>query len=227
MDNTCRNYRFYQRFSVGVGDVRNVLAIGKACGPGYLEIWSPDAFVGWTVVQTGDGKADPEDFRTGPSSHSGIYLPHGGELTGEVFGITQDKINPYNGAFLRQQSEPEVRAKFYPGLTQRDYVQSQRFAVRGNFPGSDGPGIQAGQILDFCYTPHFARTGAVSLTPSGNVDVVNGLDGVTRQLRGVNVTPGAFPFTLSAWEFLRITASANIPIPALQVLWDERLEAVN
>lgn len=223
-DASCRNYRFYQRLSIAVGDVRNILAIGKDCGPGYLEVWSPDAFVLWTVTQTGDGKADPEQFKTGPASHSGIYLPHGGEVVGEVFGVTQDKINPWNGAFVRAVSEPEVRAKFYPSLKTRDYVQSQRYVICGQGPGFDRPGIPAGIQAEIGYPPHFARTGSVSLTPASDVHVVNGIDGVSRQIRGVNVTPGAFPFTCSPWEFIRIDAGANIPVPQAQILWSETLE---
>lgn len=218
-------YRYYQRFPVVTGDVRNVLAISKACGPGYLEFWSPDAFVKWTVTQTGDGKADPRDYRTGPASTSGVYLPRGGELVGTVIGESQVAINEYNGAWQRLAPIPEVRAKFYPDLTQRPKLKSQRFVVAGNNPEFDFREILPQQPIELAFPPKYSHMGAVSTNGIGGaclIEIINQLDGVARQARAVNQLT-AFPFTCGAWEFMRVTNGGQTPI-ALQILWSEEMD---
>lgn len=218
-------YRYYQRFPIVTGDVRNVLAISKACGPGYLEFWSPDAFVKWTVTQTGDGKADPRNYRTGPASTSGVYLPHGGELVGEVVGEARAHINEYNGAWTREPLAPEVRAKFYPEISQRPKLRSQRFVVAGNSPAFDFPPVAPILPLDMAYPPKYSHMGAVSSDGVGGaclVEIVNALDNVARISRAVNIT-SAFPFTCGAWEFMRVTNGGNPPLN-IQILWSEEMD---
>lgn len=221
----CTNNRFYQRRPTAAGQVRNVLAIGKNCGPGYLELWSPDALVQWTVTQSGDGLADPRIFRTGPASKSGVYLPRGGECVGETLAIwNTGAVLEYNGFISRDTATPEVRAKFYPGLIERPKLLSQRFAIAGPVPGQvDRPPILPGLPTDFAFPPHYSVTGL--LTSDGatvTVEIVSALDAVVRQVRAVpGPTPTAVPFAVGAFEFFRIT-SPQTP-SNIQILWSEKL----
>ena len=221
-------YRYYQRFAVATGDVRNVLAISKNCGPGYLEFWSPDCFCDWEVVQTGDGKADPRKYRTGPASTSGIYLPRGGELKATVLLEARAAVNEYNGALLRAAQTPEVRAKFYPDLYTRPKMESQRFAIAGSDPAFDFQPIPPAPIppQDLAFPPKYCTTAIISSDGAGGacqIDIVNAFDGVSRQVRAVNQSPGAFPFPVGAWEFVRATNGGQSPIN-LQILWSEQIE---
>lgn len=221
-------YRFYQRFPVAVGDSRNVMAISKACGPGYLEFWSPDCFVKWEVMQTGDGKADPRRYRTGPASTSGVYLPRGGELRGEVIQQARQRINEYNGAWEREAVEPQVRAKFYPGLQTRPKMESQRFVVAGNDPNFDFPFIPPAAPLpvELAFPPKYSKTAAISSDGLGGaceIQIVNALDGAVRQVRAVNQSPGAFPFVVGAWEYIQAVNGGQTPV-SLQIVWAEDIE---
>lgn len=224
----CQNNRFYARRTTALGQVRNVLAVGKNCGPGYLELWSPDALVQWTVTQSGDGKADTRVFRTGPASKAGVYLPRGGECVAETLALWTVGLGgatlEYNGFISRLAPQPEVRAKFYPGLTQRPKLLSQRFAIAGPIAGQvDRPSISSviGGV-EFAFPPHYSLTGLLTTDQPLTVRTISALDATTRQLRVVaGPTPTAVPIVVGAFEFLNITSqqiAANI-----QVLWTERL----
>lgn len=214
-------YRYYQRFPVSPGDQRNVIAISNDCGPGFLEFWSPDAFVQWAVTQSGDGKQDVRAYITGPGSTYGIYLPRGGELTCNVVQRARAHVFEYNGAFQPGDIVPEVRAKFYPGVETRPRFAPQRFAIAGTQPSYDYPEIAPGTFLDMACPPRYAFTAAVSTNGVGGacvVDIINGLTGTALQQNPVNLTPGANLFAVSAWDVVRVTNGGAIPL-SVEILW--------
>ena len=205
-----------------MGDIQNVLSIGKECGPGYLEIWSPDCFCTWVITQSEDGRADPITLRTGPASKAGVYLPRGGEAAVECVFVYPNEVNEYNGFIERAAAAPEVRAKFYPGLSHRPKIQPQRFVLIGP-AGPDRPPIPPAITEDVAFPPHYCFTAVVSCDQNIQVDVVNAFDGLTRQIRAVSQTPlGAVPFVVGDWEFIAITGQQT-PVQA-QIVWSENLQ---
>ena len=198
-----------------------MLRVGPQDAPGILEMWSPDLFVQWAVEQTEDGFFNRQLFRTGPASRSAIYVPRGGEVSAVVQTSTGAHVNEYNGYLTRERPEPSLRCRFVPKESGRPYIDPQRFVHCSLGAGSDRPPLLPGVITDVAYPPHYAKTVAVSAQASVNVQVSN-IAGSITQLRGVNPTPGAFPFPVDPWSIVQIQAGQQATDATL--LWGETLE---
>ena len=216
--------RYYRVITdVSFNTLTSVLRIGPQDTPGLLEFWSPDCFTTWNVSQTEDGFANPETFRTGPASRSSIYLPRGGNLTCTVHAVSPASVNQYNG-FIETGTvpAPQLVARFYPGLYKRPKVENQRLVVLSNFVGADGGAILGGgPNVDVAYPPWYSKTAACSTVVACTVNVLNIANGIL-QARGVNPTPGAFPFTCDPWSRLQVIPPGQDT--DFNVLWAENLE---
>jgi hypothetical protein len=218
--------RFFQEFDVTANQQLNVMSIHSDCGKGFIEFWSPYAYVEWTVRQQVDGFSEIQKFRTGPASRAGIYLVNGGELTCNIYqtigGVVD--INEYNGNILNgigPGTAPKIFAKFKNCSSERAWVDSQRMI---NTPFDRGA-IPGGANQDVAFVPHYAKTAVVSCDTNAVVRVVDGVSGVVRQARNVLATPGAFPFNLTAWEKLTV-AAGNDPCD-ISILWSETIDVYN
>lgn len=220
----CPRSRYYQRRPVLKGEIRNVLAIPKTCPPGYLELWSPDALVEWTVTQSEDGRADARIFRSGPASKCGVYLPRGGEAVAHVLDTYgTGAVLEYNGFVTRTPVSPEVRAKFYPDLIERPKLEVQRFAIAGPLPGQvDRPTIPVSLLpVEFAFPPHYCITALVTTDAACTIQILSALDGLVRQSVPVVGLTTAVPVVVGDFEVLTIvTGQAAVNI---QVLWTEKL----
>ena len=200
------------------------MSIHSDCGKGFIEFWSPYAYVQWTVRQQVDGFAEVQTFRTGPASRAGIYLVSGGELTCTVYqtqgGVVIDEYNG-NTSAIPGFSQAKVFAKFKNCSSERAWIDSQRMI---NVPFDRGA-IPAGANQDVAFVPHYAKTAVVSCDTNAVVRVVDGVSGAVRQARNVLATPGAFPFNLTAWEKLTV-AAGNDPCD-ISILWSETIDVYN
>lgn len=225
-------YRFYRRFPVGpipfpvpAPAVVQMLRIPPEVGPGYLEFWSPDCFAGHRVVQSEDAAPDPREYRTGPASKSGVYLPRGGYVESVVYLTNRFHVNEYNGFQTAERPQSEIRAKFYPGIEQRPHVENQRFAQltpTPNVPDAPNAGV-VGTFEVFVFPPHYCFTCVMSADLPIDVQVGNGIDGTVKQQRAVAPAPnGGTPFAVGPWELVAL-APTQQPNPAVQALWSEDL----
>ena len=220
----CPRSRYYQRGPATTGQIRNVLAIPKTCPPGYLELWSPDALVQWTVTQSEDGRADTRIFRSGPASKCGVYLPRGGEAIAEVLGTyALGSVLEYNGFVQRTPVDPQLRAKFYPDLIERPKLEVQRFAIAGPIPGQvDRPTLPVSITpIEFAFPPHYCITALVTTDAACTIQILSALDGVVRQSIPVAGLTTAIPVVVGDFEVLTILTGQS-PVN-VQVLWTEKL----
>jgi hypothetical protein len=224
-------YRFYRRFPVApvpfpvaVPPVVEMLRIPPEVGPGYLEFWSPDCYASHVVRQSEDASTDPREYRTGPASKTGVFLPRGGSVESVVYSTARFAVKEYNGYQTAERPLPELRAKFYPALFQRPHVENQRFALitRTPFlpdaPAAGNPGL----FEPFVFPPHYCYTCVMSTDFDLDVQIVNGIDGAVRQSRVVAQPDTGVPFSVGPWEFVNV-APVNQPSPSYQAVWSEDL----
>jgi hypothetical protein len=199
-----------------------LLNIPADLGPGYLQMSSPDCFVEWRVSKSQDLSDFDQVLRTGPASLAGLYLPSGGTASYFAHYAATENVNEYNGFITRNRAEPKVKAQFYPGLTARPKAENKRFVTIGSGPGSDRVPLSAGSTL-IAFAPSYCRTAAVSSETIGGATVVQVVDastGVIRVSRSVNLSPGALPFVVSAWEVLQILVAIGFN-PSPSIVWSE------
>lgn len=213
-------FRYFNRFQITAFQGEQwLLRIPVDAGPGLLEFWSPDALVQWTVTQSEDGFATPQNFRTGPASRSSIYLPRGGEVKGEPYTRSISTINEYNGFIGREPSVPQMVARFYPEMTERPKIESVRFVAVGALPWADRVTIPPGLSVGLAYPPHYAQTALVSSDETITVYVVDPAGNI---LQNRNVNPvQAVPFVVAPYCYIVVTTlqlSANINLE-----WSEDL----
>ncbi len=217
--------RYYQELQVQAGDQRNVMGIHSDCGSGYLEMWSPDCYVTWTVRQQFDGNPDTRVFKTGPASKAGIFLVAGGEVTCTVDDVNLvGSVQEYNGFITRTQNYPYfVNSRFYPCQSTRAKITSQRFVTTGNGAGYDRAALPAGAATAVAFPPNYSKSCAYSTDSASTVEVVDARSGVVRQSRAVGATPGAVPVAVNAWEYIRVTPAGPAPCN-ISILWSEETE---
>jgi len=205
-----------------------MLRIGPDCGPGFLEFWSPDCFCTWTVDQSEDANPDTTTYRTGPASKCGVYLQRGGSVRGQFWSDALTHIEEYNGFATRDPALPELRAKFYPGLSQRPKIQTKRFVMTGGPPntvGFDSPPLLPGFPTRIAYPPHYTQTASVSSDSGITVDVI-GPEQPVATIRQSVVLPGAgpaVPIPVSGWECVQFTGAGPAPANAT-IMWTEYID---
>ena len=217
---TCGS-RFLQTYDVSANQRLNVMTISSECGQGFLEFWSPYAFVVWTVRRQVDGVAETVTYRTGPASRSGVFLVGGGELTCTVYQtLVANQVDEFNGNVFATATvpQPQIFSRFVPRQPSRAHIHSQRFIET---PYDRGLGL-AGALSELAYPPHYSKTCIIS--SDAQISVIVGSFGVARQVR--NVTQGVtLPFTVMPWErvdFLAGPANANVGL-----VWSETITALN
>ncbi len=217
---TCGS-RFLQEYDVSANDVLNVMTIHSECGQGYMEFWSPSAFVIWTVRRQVDGVAETVTYRTGPASRAGVFLVNGGELTCTVYQVLNaNLVDEYNGSVTVSGAVPEskVFARFVNCQPDRAKPDSVRFIDTPY----DRPVGLPGQLYELSYAPHFTKTALVSASNSVIVQV-NAFGTIT-QTRTVD--PGVtLPFTITPWE--RLDFLVGLAPAQVNVVWSEKISILN
>jgi len=227
-------YRYYQVRQLptiaqpAAGALDYLLRVSPDVGEGYLEMWSPNAFCLHTVQKSQDGLTDNITLRTGPASKTGVYLSRGGQVVTQAFlTLANDTANERNGHIEAVSTPPQICARFYPGLKARPKTEQTRAIYLGNAAaGLDGPALTAGTVTRVGFPPMYCKTAAVSSNAAGGacvINIVNQFDGVSRQIRGVNQVPGAYPFAVAPWEFIEATTAPGNDI-SLSVLWAHNLD---
>lgn len=218
---TCSS-RFLQEYEVVATQQLNVMTIHSECGQGYMEFWSPYAFVAWTVRRQVDGVAETVTYRTGPASRAGVFLVDGGELTCTVYQVLgANTVDEYNGNILVSGAvpEPKVFARFVPCQADRAKPESQRFI---DTPYDRGVGLP-GQLYELAYAPHFSKTAFISSSAPVVIQIT--AFGVVTQTRAVDPAV-TLPFTLTPWERIDVLVGPGAPAQ-VNLLWSETITALN
>jgi len=206
---------------------QKVLAIDE--GPGWVDLWSPDAIVRWRVEGTEDLVNESIYLETGPASKGRAWL---GRLGSSVYvhSIVETfnnlrSVNPATGEILVVTAEQRAQAvaRFYPADIARCDPCDGRALESFQFSPLVGSGtttipvvIPGGATVDIGFPPEerFSLTVlspvAVAVTVSSTVAGKTVLYTSAAAIRhSLNVSP---------WHFLSVVAPPGPAIP-IQILW--------